>query len=110
MGGGTGTDAARNSMLESFARSSSPEAMKSAIAAARAAVTSQTSARIGTNPVMRKMYGQNLPTPSQGQQTQAGQSGLKVSLAAARQLPAMQGKSDDQITAAIQAQGHQVIQ
>ena len=46
------------------------------------------------------------PSPSQ----QGGsQSGKSVSLAAARQLPAMQGKTDDQITAAIQAQGHQVI-
>jgi hypothetical protein len=37
-------------------------------------------------------------------------SGKAVSLAAARQLPTMKGLSDDQIRAAIQAQGHQVIQ
>src|SRR5579859_8182287 len=40
----------------------------------------------------------------------AGGSGKAVSLSAARQLPAMQGKTDDQIKAAIQAQGHTVTQ
>ena len=38
------------------------------------------------------------------------QSGKSVSLAAARQLPAMKGKSDAEITAAIKAQGHAVGQ
>jgi hypothetical protein len=33
---------------------------------------------------------------------------MSVSLAAARQLPAMKGKSDADITAAIKAQGHTV--
>ena len=37
-------------------------------------------------------------------------TGNTVSLAAARQLPAMKGMSDDQIKAAIQAQGHMVGQ
>jgi hypothetical protein len=35
-------------------------------------------------------------------------TGMSVSLAAARQLPAMKGKSDADITAAIKAQGHTV--
>ena len=37
-------------------------------------------------------------------------SGTAVSLTAARQLPAMKGKSDAEITQAIQAAGHQVVQ
>jgi hypothetical protein len=37
-------------------------------------------------------------------------SGMAVSLTAARQLPAMKGKSDAEITQAIQAAGHQVVQ
>jgi hypothetical protein len=48
--------------------------------------------------------------PGQGGQQSGGQSGKSVSLAAARQLPSMQGKTDAQITSAIQAQGHQVSQ
>jgi hypothetical protein len=39
---------------------------------------------------------------------QAGTSGRAVSLAAAKQLPAMAGKTDDEIKALIQAQGHTV--
>lgn len=36
-------------------------------------------------------------------------TGRAVSLSAAKQLPSMQGKSDDEIRAAIVAAGHQVV-
>lgn len=61
MGGGQGSDTAREQVLTSFAASHSPQQMQSAINAARAAVNSQMTSRIGSNPVMRRMYGQGVP-------------------------------------------------
>jgi hypothetical protein len=60
MGGGQGSDTSRQEVLDSFARSHSPQAMSGAIGAARQAVDSQMSSRIGQNPVMRRMYGSGL--------------------------------------------------
>lgn len=64
MGGGQGTDSARNEILKTIMASSSPAQMKQTLTNMRAAVTSQVGARIGTNPIARKMYGQNLPAQS----------------------------------------------
>lgn len=61
MGGGQGSDTSRNQVLQGFAASKSPAQMKASIAAARAAVYSQMQSRVGSNPVMRKMYGDQLP-------------------------------------------------
>jgi hypothetical protein len=60
MGGGQGSDSAREEVLRSFAQSHSPAQMQAAIQAARLAVDSQMNSRIGTNPVMRRMYGDQL--------------------------------------------------
>src|SRR6185437_11031239 len=49
----------------------------------------------------------NTPTPGSSAATPAP-SGKAVSLAEARNLPAMRGKTDDQIKAAIKAAGHEV--
>lgn len=57
MGGGQGSDSARNEVLKSFSMAHSPSAMAGAIQAARDAVASQTTSRIGSNPVMKRMYG-----------------------------------------------------
>jgi hypothetical protein len=62
MGGGTGSDTSRLQVMQSFANAHNPQQMAAAIDAARNAVTSQVSARIGNNRVMRQMYGQNLPS------------------------------------------------
>lgn len=62
MGGGHGSDSARLEILHSFAQSHGPEQMKAAIDSARAAVGSQVDSRIGTNKMLRRMYGQDLPT------------------------------------------------
>jgi hypothetical protein len=59
MGGGTGSDASRLTLMHSFANSQNPQQMAAAISAARAAVTSQVHGRIGSNAIMQKMYGQN---------------------------------------------------
>jgi hypothetical protein len=74
MGGGQGSDSAREELLTAFSRSSSPAQMEAAISAAHGAVNSQISSRIGNNPVMAKMYtntqggnaAQNNPTQSVG--------------------------------------------
>jgi len=57
LGGGTGSDSAREAVLKSFSMAHSPQQMAAAIAAARQAVDSQMRSRIGSNPVMRNMYG-----------------------------------------------------
>jgi len=72
MGGGQGSDSAREEILKSFAASSSPEQMKASIDAARGAVGSQMTSRIGQNKALQRMYGQNIP-PSSGQGSQQTQ-------------------------------------
>jgi hypothetical protein len=74
MGGGVGTDASRLQVLHSFANAHNPQQMQAAIDAARAAVQSQISARIGKNNVMQQMYGQNVPANAQNNRApQVGQ-------------------------------------
>lgn len=63
MGGGTGTEGSREQVLKSFAASHSPADMAAAVAAARQAVDSQMNGRIGANPVMKRMYGDQLLVP-----------------------------------------------
>lgn len=63
MGGGTGTEGSRDAVLKSFAASHSPADMAAAVAAARQAVDSQMNGRIGTNPVMKRMYGDQMLIP-----------------------------------------------
>ena len=60
MGGGTATDTGREEVLKSFAQAHSPEQMAQAINAARQAVDSQMNGRIGTNPVLKRMYGDQM--------------------------------------------------
>jgi hypothetical protein len=59
-GGGAGSDTSREQVLKTFAMSHSPQAMASAINATRRAVDSQMASRIGQNPVMKRMYGDQL--------------------------------------------------
>lgn len=61
MGGGTASDTARNQALKLLDPSLSPAQRKESIDGIRNSVTSQVRGRIGTNPIMRQMYGQNLP-------------------------------------------------
>ena len=65
MGGGQGSDSAREEMLKSFAMASSPQQMEASIDAARGAVGSQMQSRIGSNKAMGRMYGDHLPQPTQ---------------------------------------------
>lgn len=65
MGGGQGSDSAREEMLKSFSMASSPKQMEAAIEGARAAIGSQMQSRIGSNKAMGRMYGDNIPQPSQ---------------------------------------------
>ncbi|HEY6767999.1 MAG TPA: hypothetical protein VI386_24860 [Candidatus Sulfotelmatobacter sp.] len=65
MGGGQGSDSAREEMLKSFAMASSPKQMEASIDAARGAVGSQMQSRIGSNKAMARMYGDHMPQPTQ---------------------------------------------
>jgi hypothetical protein len=57
MGGGTGTDSARNEIIASLSNAMNKGQMGAAVQSARDAVMSQQESRIGNNTVMRRMYG-----------------------------------------------------
>jgi hypothetical protein len=105
MGGGQGSDASRNQAIGLVPLKASPEQRAAAIEGIRGAVGSQVNSRIGGNPVLKQMYGNAAPSANAGA---VSASGKAVSLAAAKQLPAMAGKTDDEIKALIKAQGHEV--
>jgi hypothetical protein len=57
MGGGNGSDTSRNQALQLVPAADSPEQRAAAIEGIRGAVGSQLNSRIGSNPVLKKMYG-----------------------------------------------------
>jgi hypothetical protein len=59
-------------------------------------------------PSAQAVFNKHATGQSQQQNETQGTSGMAVSLAAAKQLPAMKGKTDDEIKALITAQGHTV--
>ena len=61
MGGGTASDNARNTLIQSLSSDKSPKQINAAINAARAAVNSQIESRIGNNQALKNMYGSQLP-------------------------------------------------
>lgn len=63
MGGGAGSDTSRNQAIKLVPANASPEARSGAIQGIRGAVASQINSRIGTNPVMKRMYGSNDTAP-----------------------------------------------
>jgi hypothetical protein len=73
MGGGTGSDTARLQVLQSLSAAQNPDQRAAVLQNVRNAVTSQRDSRIGSNPVMRQMYG-GAPAASGAQQT-ANKSG-----------------------------------
>jgi len=73
MGGGVGTDSGRTQALSLAPAQASPEQRAAAIEGIRGSVTSQLNSRIGSNPVMRKMYGDNMAPTVQKPQLQVGQ-------------------------------------
>jgi hypothetical protein len=113
MGGGQGSDSSRGQAINLVPLKASPEQRAAAIEGIRGAVGSQVNSRIGNNPVLRNMYGNAGPNEipknvAPANPASVAPSGKAVSLAAAKQLPSMQGKTDEQIKALIQAQGHAV--
>lgn len=66
MGGGQGSDTSRLQALNLIKSNASPEARAGALSGIRDAVTSQTNSRIGSNPVLGRMYGSSTqPSPQQ---------------------------------------------
>jgi hypothetical protein len=57
MGGGQGSDTSRTQALKLVPANASPQARAAALEGIRGSVNSQTNSRIGNNPVLRKMYG-----------------------------------------------------
>lgn len=67
MGGGQGSDTSRTQALHLVPTNASPEARAGAIEGIRGSVGSQIHARIGKNPVLKRMYGsEETATPSGG--------------------------------------------
>jgi hypothetical protein len=64
MGGGAGSDTGRTQAAQLVGAKLSPEQRAASIEGIRGAVNSQTSSRIGNNPVLQKMYGGNVSTPA----------------------------------------------
>jgi hypothetical protein len=112
MAGSGGSDNARETALKIINLAASPAMQAAAIAQMRLQIESQRNGQIGKNPYLQLMYPdpatrQETPNVS-GTQNAQPTSGMDVSLAEARKLPAMKGLTDDQIRGAIQAQGHRV--
>lgn len=59
-GGGVGSDTGREQFLKLIPTNASPEARKGAVQGIRGGVDSQMTSRIGDNPVLRSMYGNNV--------------------------------------------------
>jgi hypothetical protein len=79
MGGGQGSDSSRNAVLDSLAASQSNGQMRATLSGMRDAVTSQMSSRIGSNPVLRRMYGGSIPPPPQaGEQSVKDKTGRVI--------------------------------
>lgn len=57
MGGGQGSDSSRTQALNLIGAKQSPEQRSASVSGIRGAVGSQTNSRIGSNPTLRRMYG-----------------------------------------------------
>lgn len=64
MGGGQGSDSSRLQALNLIKANGSPDARSSAIEGIRGAVGSQLKSRIGSNPILGRMYGGSSSTPA----------------------------------------------
>lgn len=65
MGGGQGSDTSRQQALDIIKRNASPEGRAAAIEGIRGTVGSQVKSRIGSNPVLGRMYGDADSAPAQ---------------------------------------------
>lgn len=63
MGGGAGSDTSRNQAIKLVPADASPDQRSGAIQGIRGAVASQMKSRIGSNPVMQRMYGSTDTAP-----------------------------------------------
>lgn len=66
MGGGQGSDTSRTQALGLVPAKASPEARAAAIEGIRGAVGSQINSRIGSNPVLKQMYGSQMSSSGTG--------------------------------------------
>jgi hypothetical protein len=64
MGGGQGSDSSRGQAINLVPLKASPEARAAAVEGIRGAVGSQVNSRIGSNPVLQKMYGGQTAKPT----------------------------------------------
>jgi hypothetical protein len=80
MGGGQGSDTSRTQALNLIAAKQSPEQRAASIEGIRGAVGSQTTSRIGKNPVLQKMYGSSVPGAggNQAAPSATGPNGHKI--------------------------------
>lgn len=82
MGGGNGSDTSRNQALKLIPANASPEARSAAIEGIRGAVGSQINSRVGSNPILKRMYG-SAPSAASG-----GMVTVQIPGSPAGQIPA----------------------
>jgi hypothetical protein len=96
MGGGQGSDTSRAQALKLIAAAQSPEQRAASIEGIRGAVGSQIAGRIGQNPVLKRMYGDNLAQPGAqpGQQAAPPQGATHIAPGSDGKMHYTDGKRD----------------
>ena len=87
VGGGVGTDTARQAALNLVPKNASPEARAAAIEGIRGTIHSQMNSRIGKNPVLQRMYGEgdSASAPSSSSSTGTG-APVKITLPSGKSI------------------------
>lgn len=99
MGGGQGSDTSRTQALKLVPANASPEARAAALEGIRGSVNSQLESRIGSNPVLKKMYGSD---------SGAAPAAKTLSLAQIQQAAKDHNVSVDEATRQAKAAGYEV--
>jgi hypothetical protein len=96
MGGGQGSDTSRAQALKLIAAAQSPDQRAASIEGIRGAVGSQIAGRIGQNPILKRMYGDNPAQPSAqpGQQAAPPQGATHIAPGSDGKMHYTDGKSD----------------
>jgi hypothetical protein len=102
-GGGQGTEGMQKFIMSLAPAKASPEARDGAIDGFRGSVNSQVASRIGSNAVLKNMYGQNLPTNQAGNAaaTPSGMVTMKAPNGMTKQVPAEQVEHYKSLGAAV---------
>jgi hypothetical protein len=105
MGGGQGSDSAREQALKIISAAQSPEQRAAAVEGIRGAVGSQAGSRIGNNTVLQRMYGNS---GGEAPKTAAAGAGKTLSSSAIEQAAKDHNLTVDQVKAQAKAAGYTI--